>query len=172
METYGLSMYDAQLLTEDRDFAHFAHGILEQSPSAKTAVNLLIGPVRSWMNEMGQPIASYPLTASLLLEVIDLLANNSISFSSASQKLIPHLQEHPQEVAAEAAKALGIIQNNDENYLEALINEVLAEHPDKVEAYKQGKTGLLGMFMGQIMKKSGGKADPKQTSMLLREKLS
>ena len=46
------------------------------------------------------------------------------------------------------------------------------EHPDKVEAYKQGKTGLLGMFMGQIMKKSGGKADPKQTSILLREKLS
>ena len=172
METYGLSMYDAQLLTEDRDFAHFANGILEQAPNAKTAVNLLIGPVRSWMNEMGQSIASYPLSASVLLEVIDLLANNSISFSSASQKLIPHLQEQPQEVAAEAAKALGIIQNNDENYLEALIDEVLAENPDKVEAYKQGKTGLLGMFMGQIMKKSGGKADPKQTSILLREKLS
>ena len=64
------------------------------------------------------------------------------------------------------------IQNNDEKYLEALIDGVLAENQDKVKAYKQGKTGLLGMFMGQIMKKSGGKADPKQTSILLREKLS
>ena len=172
METYGLSMYDAQLLTEDRNFAHFANGILEQSPDAKIAVNLLIGPVRSWMNEMGQPISAYPLSAAILLEVIELLANNLISFSSASQKLIPHLQKHPQEAASEASKALGIIQNNDEKYLEALIDGVLAENQDKVKAYKQGKTGLLGMFMGQIMKKSGGKADPKQTSILLREKLS
>ena len=57
------------------------------------------------------------------------------------------------------------------NTLLGLIEEVLNENPDKVEAYRSGKTGLLGMFMGQIMKKSGGKADPKKTSALLKEKL-
>ena len=88
------------------------------------------------------------------------------------QKLFPALIEAPQKTVTELIQELNLAQTGDDDTLKNLIAEVLDENAAKVDEYKSGKTGLLGMFMGQIMKKSGGKADPKKTNQLLREALN
>ena len=94
-----------------------------------------------------------------------------INFSVAEQKLFPALLTNPKQEVSQLIDTLNLRQTGDEDTLHQLIQEVLDENPHKVEEYKAGKTGLIGMFMGQIMKKSGGKADPKKTKSLLVELL-
>ncbi|MFT5723913.1 MAG: aspartyl-tRNA(Asn)/glutamyl-tRNA(Gln) amidotransferase subunit B, partial [Bacteroidia bacterium] len=94
-----------------------------------------------------------------------------ISNAVGEQTLFPAMIENPEKSARQLAETLNVIQNSDDDFIGALITEVLNAYPDKVEAYKQGKKGLLGLFMGEVMKKSGGKADPKLATQKLREVL-
>ena len=104
-------------------------------------------------------------------ELVELIATNKVSSAIAYQRLFPALLESPKTAALELAQSLNILQNADEGFLEQLIDEVLKQHPDKVKAYQKGKKNLLGMFMGQVMRNSKGKADPKATNQMLIEKL-
>ena len=106
-----------------------------------------------------------------IANIIKLIDEGKLSFASANQKLFPALLEQPTSNPEELAKSLNLIQESDDDFLLDIINEVIAEFPDKLEAYRSGKKGLLGMFMGQIMKRSKGKADPKKTNQLLAQEL-
>ena len=87
------------------------------------------------------------------------------------QKLFPLLIENPSEKALSLAESNNLIQQSNTDTLQTLINEVLSAYPDKVKEFKNGKKGLLGMFVGEVMKKSKGSADPKLTNQLLMEAL-
>ena len=170
-EDLGLSAYDANIISDDKYLAAYYLDIIEHTKNNKAAANWLIGPVKSYLNEKALDIKDFPIAASTIAEIIALIEEGKLNFASASQNLFPALLENPKANVLELAQSLNIIQNSDSGAIEKIVDEVIAENTAKVEEYKSGKTGLMGMFMGQVMRKSGGKADPKIATALLTEKL-
>ncbi|MCB9227359.1 MAG: Asp-tRNA(Asn)/Glu-tRNA(Gln) amidotransferase subunit GatB [Chitinophagales bacterium] len=168
----GLSDYDANILSEDKYEAAYYNDIIKNTDNYKAAANWMIGPVKSYLNEKSVNIQDFPIKASSIAEIISLIEEGKLNFASASQNLFPKLLENSDDKILELAKELNIIQNSDASEIEDIVDKVLASFPDKVEEYKNGKKGLLGMFMGQVMKQSGGKADPKIATQLLNKKLN
>jgi aspartyl-tRNA(Asn)/glutamyl-tRNA(Gln) amidotransferase subunit B len=168
----GLSAYDATIIAEDKYFAQYFLKIVSEGAQAKAAANWMIGPVKSYLNDQAIEIGEFPLRPAQINEIIKLIEDGKLNFASASQKLYPALLEQKDTDILKLAESLNIFQNSDTGEIERIVDEVLAENPDKVEAYKNGKTGLMGMFMGQVMRKSGGKADPKIATKILSKKLS
>lgn len=168
----GLSAYDATIMAEDKYFAQYFLEVVNGGSPAKAAANWMIGPVKSYLNDQAVEIREFPIRPDQISAIIALIEEGKLNFASASQKLYPALLEDTSADLLKLAESLNIIQNSDTGEIERLVDEVLAENPDKVEAYKNGKTGLMGMFMGQVMRKSGGKADPKIATSLLSKKLS
>ncbi|MEZ4928527.1 MAG: hypothetical protein R2777_00740 [Chitinophagales bacterium] len=168
----GLSDYDANILSEDKYEAAYYNDIIKNTYNYKAAANWMIGPVKSYLNEKSVNIQDFPIKASSIAEIISLIEEGKLNFASASQNLFPKLLENADAKILELAKELNIIQNSDASEIEDIVDKVLASFPEKVEEYKNGKKGLLGMFMGQVMKQSGGKADPKIATQLLNKKLN
>ena len=168
----GLSAYDATIIAEDKYFAQYFLKIVSEGAQAKAAANWMIGPVKSYLNDQAIESGEFPLRPAQINEIIKLIEDGKLNFASASQKLYPALLEQKDTDILKLAESLNIIQNSDTGEIERIVDEVLEENPDKVEAYKNGKTGLMGMFMGQVMRKSGGKADPKIATKILSKKLS
>ena len=171
VETYGLPAYDAAQLTENKATAAYFQEACAHTQHYKLVSNWLMGPVKSYLNEAGTEIEDFPLPAEQLAALVELVEQDTVSFSAASQQLFPELVKQPTVAPAELAETLGLIQNSNEDELGQVIDEVLTAFPDKIKEYRQGKKGLMGMFVGQVMKKTQGKADPKLTNRLLAEKL-
>ena len=169
--TLKLSDYDAEVLTEDKHFALYYEELIGLTKSYKTAANWMMGAIKSYLNENALEIKNFPLTPKHIADLIDLIESGAINNSIANQKVFPALIEQPEFSAKELAEKNNWIQESDTGALDGFIEEALSKFPDKVEAYKAGNKNLLGLFMGEVMKASKGKADPKVTSNLLREKL-
>ena len=166
----GLSHADALLLTESKaTVAYFEEAIAQAAP--KTVANWLTGPVRTWMNESKKELSAFPVSPGVLAALIRLVDENKVSHSAAAQKLFPALVERPDVAPLALAEELQLIQQGNSDVLQALIDEVLAAWPDKVKEYKKGKKGLIGLFVGEVMKKSKGQADPKVTNQLVARSL-
>lgn len=171
VNVYQLPPYDAAVLTGDKATALFFEELCQLTPYYKAASNWMMGPVKSYLNELAVPIQQFPLTPKTLADLIALVEEKRISFSAASQRLYPALLKRPEKTPLELVEALQLRQESDASTIQVLVDEVIATYPHKVAAYKNGKKGLLGMFMGEIMKKSKGQADPTLTSELLKQKL-
>jgi aspartyl-tRNA(Asn)/glutamyl-tRNA(Gln) amidotransferase subunit B len=137
----------------------------------KAASNWMMGPVKSYLNELTLHISDFPISPQRLSDLITLVDDGKVSFSVASQKVYPVMLESKEKSPLEIAQSLNLIQESDEGSILPLVEIVLAENPAKVAEYRSGKKGLMGMFMGQVMKKSQGKADPKVATKLLTELL-
>jgi aspartyl-tRNA(Asn)/glutamyl-tRNA(Gln) amidotransferase subunit B len=168
---YGLPEYDASVLTDTREIALYFDALCQYTPNFKAASNWVMGPLKSYLNEQNLPISGFPIMPEQLAGLIGLIDSNKISHSVASQKVFPSMLRQPGLSALAIAESQNLIQESNTDSLQVLINEVLAAHPQKVSEYKKGKKGLLGMFMGEVMKKTGGKADPKLTNELLSKTL-
>lgn len=166
----NLSAYDANILSDDRDFAHYFNELIQFTTNYKAATNFMIGPVKTFLNENASDIIDFPLKPETIAKLIVLVDENKVSFNVASSKLFTALIANEQEPEV-LAKSLNLIQESDEGFIEAIIIDVLAKNEEKVAAYKAGNKNLLGMFMGQVMKASKGKADPKIASKLIQERL-
>lgn len=166
-----LSNYDAQILTDSKDVALYFEKMIAHSNNYKGCVNWLMGEVKGYLNENGIHISKFPISAERLVGMIQLIDDGKISNSIASQKVFPALLEDTSKTAQQIAEEQNLIQEDDSDALMGYIQAAIEAFPDKVEAYKSGKKGLLGLFMGEVMKRSGGKADPKKTNALLREEL-
>ena len=171
VETYQLSAYDAGVLIEDRDIALFFEELCQLTPHYKAAANWIMGPVKAYLNESTLSMQAFPLTPAQMAALIALVEQGQLSFSVASQKLYPALLQQPDQDPLALAQALNLLQESDEGKIRALVDEVLAAYPDKVTAYRNGKKGLLGMLMGEVMKKSQGKVAPQVANELLRGRL-
>ncbi len=169
----GLSDYDANVLIDQKEVAQYFDDLARLLPpsSAKAAANWVMGPVKSYLNERALEISDFPLDPGQLAGIIELIEAGKINYSVASKQLFPHLLEHPQANATGAAEQLGLLTKADAGELEALVQQVLAANPAKVAEYRAGKKSLTGMFMGELMKLTGGKADPKLANQLLRQGL-
>lgn len=167
----GLSEYDAGVLTDDKDIALFFEEVISNTKAYKSAANWIQGAVKGYLNENGIHLSESGIKAKHIVELIELVDGGKISSSKANSNLFPEVIKQPNKSVASLAEDLNLIQDMAEDDISGYIEEVIAAFPDKVAAYKAGNKNLLGMFMGQVMKKSGGKADPKKTNELIRQAL-
>ena len=137
----------------------------------KAIANWMIGPIRATMNEGNIQFQQLSKLIPYLVELVELVETNQLSFSVASTKVLKEMIAHPGS-PKEFAITHNLLQTGSTDDIEKWIDEVLAMHPEKVAEYKKGKKGLLGLFMGEVKKISKGKADPKMTTSLLEQKLA
>jgi len=168
---YHLSDYDASVLTDTKEIALFFDLLCSETSNYKSASNWITGPVKSYLNELTLPIEKFPMGVKTLAEIISLIDSNKISHTAAQQTIFPSLLENPSKTALQIAEEKNLLQESNTDLLQGIVEEVLAKNPAKVAEYKAGKKGLLAMFMGEVMKQTKGKADPKVTSALLTEAL-
>ena len=173
---YGLSTYDAEILTDDKGTALYYESVVAslngpgKGKPYKQAANWVMGDVRSWVNEKGLAIADLPISAERMAGLVELIESGKVSNSLASQKLFPLMLAQPGS-AAELAQANNLLLETDSGAIEAAVRAAMARYPDKVEAYRAGNKGLLGLFMGEVMKASKGKADPKAANETVKRLL-
>ena len=137
----------------------------------KAISNWLMGPVKSWLNEHNLDLDQFALRPKGLADMISLVASDKISFSAASQQLLPLMVAHPDAVAAELAEKHQLLQEGDADLITPIVTAVIEAFPQKVAEYQKGRKGLLGFFVGEVMKRSKGKAEPKKTNELIRKRL-
>jgi aspartyl-tRNA(Asn)/glutamyl-tRNA(Gln) amidotransferase subunit B len=170
-QEFGLSEYDAGVLTDTKEIALYYDELCKYTQNYKGAANWVTGSVKSYLNELQLHIKDFPLQPHAIAEIIALVDANKVSHSVAAKKIFPYMLENPGIPAHQVAEEQNLLQESDSDSLKAIVAEVLAANPQKVEEYKAGKKSLVGMFMGEIMKKTKGKADPKVANQLLQEGL-
>ncbi len=163
---WGLSPYDARVLTGEAALADYFESAVAVGVDPKTAANWVMGDVMASFNETGV----FPVPAASLAALISLVEEGVVSHQAA-KRVYAELVTTPADTPKAAAERLGLIQVRDEGALAAWVTEVLAAHPAEVERYRAGETKLMAFFVGQVMKRSKGKADPKGVQPVLREKL-
>jgi aspartyl-tRNA(Asn)/glutamyl-tRNA(Gln) amidotransferase subunit B len=168
---YQLSDYDAQVLTEDKAYSDYFESITRSTSNYKAAANWMLGPVRSWLNENNKEINEFPVSSDKIAALIKLIDDGKLNFSVASAKIFPELLKAPGKEPEQIAISQNLLQQSDTASIEPIVEKVLEKFADKVTEYKKGKKGLLALFVGEVMKQSKGKADPKVTNELLLEKL-
>jgi aspartyl-tRNA(Asn)/glutamyl-tRNA(Gln) amidotransferase subunit B len=167
----GLSEYDARVLTEDKSVAWYFNELAAITSNYKAAANWVMGEVKSYLNEHGIHISEFPLSPDKIADLISIIESGKVSHSVASQNVFPEMTRYPGLSALEIAEKLNLIQESDEGALRQFAEEALAKYPDKVQAYRSGNKGLLGLFMGEVMKLSNRKADPKAASKIIQQLL-
>lgn len=168
---HKLSEYDALQIIESKEVAAYYNELVKSTANYKGAANWLMGPVKAYINERALGFSEFTLKPARLAEIITLIDAGKISNAAASQRLLPEMIAKPERSAEEVAAELDLLQNSDSGELQQLVDQVLAKFQDKVAEYKNGKTGLLGLFVGEVMKQSKGKADPKLLNQLVKESL-
>lgn len=166
-----LPEYDARVISDEKELAAYFDQIIEHTANYKAAANWMLGPIKSWLNETGEPITALPVLPATIAELIALIDSNQLNFSVASTRVFAALLKEPGKQPLQLARELNLLQDSDESNVAAWIEEVLNKMPDKVAEYKKGKKGLIGLFVGEVKKVSKGKADPKLTNDILLKKL-
>jgi len=170
-QEFGLSPYDSRILADDRDVALYFEAVVACGASVKAAANWITQDIAGYLNSNPEiTINDIALKPEMLGELITLIENSTIS-GKIAKDLLPELLQKggsPKEIVE--TKGLIAISNPDE--LNIIIDKILADNPDKLEQYRAGKTKLQGFFVGQIMKETGGKADPILTNQILNQKLN
>ncbi len=168
MEAFGLSAYDASVLVAERETADYFETVAEGRDS-KLAANWVMSELFGSLNKAELSLSESPVSAPSLGGLIDLIADGTISGRIAKDVFADMFETG--KPAADIVEEKGLKQVSDSGALEAAVAEVMGANPDRVADYRGGNHKLIGWFMGQIMKASGGKANPQMVNQLLREKL-
>lgn len=169
---YGLSEYDAALLSEDKNTALYFDRLATIVSNRKAAANWVIGPVRSWLTSTGSDISHLKISPETLAKLIDLVDKEVLNFTIASQQVFSLLEQTGSNDPRDLAEEHSLLQDNNKQLLQKLIAELILQNQEKAEQYRKGKKGLLSFFMGEVMKATRGKANPKVCQELLRTGLS
>ncbi len=145
--------------------------MLLHTKNYKSAANWLMGDVKSYLNQYGVEMEEFPITASRMADLIALIDAGKVSTSIASQKIFPEMLVKLDATPLQIAETLNLIQDSSEDGISAFIQEVINSNPSEIERYRNGERQLIGFLMGQLMKVSKGKADPKIANELLRKTL-
>jgi aspartyl-tRNA(Asn)/glutamyl-tRNA(Gln) amidotransferase subunit B len=165
----GLSAYDARVLVDEREVAEYFEAAIASGANAKLLANWITQDIAAYLNNHKLGIQDISLKPDNLAELVILIEKGTIS-NKIGKDILPELLEKTQSVK-ELIEKKGLISISDPQAIEKIIDEVILAHPTEVEKYRAGKTSLKGFFIGQVMKKSGGKADPKLTNQLIEQKL-
>lgn len=171
VKDYQLSEYDAAVLTDLKEIALWFNELTKHTKNYKAAANWVMVNVKGYLNENALHISEFCVSPRQLAGLIAIIDEGKVSHSTASQKIFPALVKEPSKSALQIAQELNLIQESNADALQDLVNQAIAKYPEKVSEYKNGKQSLVGLFMGEVMKLSGGKADPKVASKLVKETL-
>ncbi len=167
---FGLSEYNATILTDEKGIALYYNKLCSYTKNYKSAANFVNGSVKSYLNENAIDIYDFSISPEQLASLITTLDDGKISNTVATSKIFPEMLK-TNDLAIEIAENNNWIQQSNSDALNKYIEKAIAKYPEKVDEYKAGKKGLIGLFMGEVMKLSKGQADPKITNQLLRTKL-
>lgn len=170
MQQYDLPLYDADILTSERSLSEYYEATLQAyQGDPKRVSNWIINDLLRMINELGIVAADLNITPPYLAQIIRMVDENQINTSTAKALLdkVQHSAKDPATIVAEE----GLAKVSDVDILESLIQKILAENPDQVTNYRKGKTGLLGWFVGLVMKQTQGKADAQLTRAILEKYL-
>jgi aspartyl-tRNA(Asn)/glutamyl-tRNA(Gln) amidotransferase subunit B len=168
--TYDLPDYDASVLTDARELADYFEAVCAHTTNYKAVSNWIMGPVKGQLTEKMLRDRQFPVSAERLASLITLIDEGTVS-QTAAQQVFTLMVDQPGASPVELAQRSGLIQNRNTDALQTLVEEVLATWPDKVAQYRKGKKNLFGLFVGEVMKKSKGSADPKLVNELLTKTL-
>jgi aspartyl-tRNA(Asn)/glutamyl-tRNA(Gln) amidotransferase subunit B len=171
ISAWYLSEYEAGVITDEKAFSDFFESILIYSNHFKAASNWMLGPIKSWLNENKTEINFFPVSPKKIALLIELVESGKVSFSAASTRIFLQLIKEPQQEPEEIAKSLNLLQQSDTSFIDPMVEEVLNKFADKVKEYQKGKKGLLALFVGEVMKRSAGKADPVLVNKIILDKL-
>lgn len=171
IKEYNLSQYDAMILTSEKGMADFFESVTGSTKNYKSLANWLIGPVQSYLNENNKSIAEFPVAGKSIAEIISLVDNGVINNSGASQQLFPALISNPKADIMQLIDELNLHIDTSADTMGQYIDEVISKYPEKVSEYNKGKKGVLGLFMGEVMRLTNGKIDPKTANKEIIEKL-
>jgi len=168
IDKFNLSPYEANILVSDKETSEYFEKVIENS-DVKLATNWITGELFALLNERDLGITQSPISSENLSKLINLIKNGTISGKIAKTlfELMANGDKDPQKIVEEK----NLKQESDPKVLESLITKVISENPDKLKEYKSGKEKLFGFFVGQVMKISGGKANPKLVNDILKKKL-
>lgn len=167
----GLGEYDARQLADEKATSDYFASVTEHTSQYKSVANWMLGPIRQYLNETGSGFDSFQLEPAALADLVQLVDEGKFNFSVASSRILPVMIEK-RTAALSIAEEMNLLQVSDTSELETWITDALAAMPDKITEYKKGKKGLIGLFVGEVKKRSKGKADPKIVTQLLEEKLN
>jgi aspartyl-tRNA(Asn)/glutamyl-tRNA(Gln) amidotransferase subunit B len=165
----GLSQYDARVLTDERPMAEYFEAAVAAGCDPKAVANWITGDIAAYVNANRLSYATLPLGPAQLAEMVQLIEGGVISGKIAKEILPELLEQGGSAKAIVDQRGLGMI--SDPAAITAIVDALLAAHPDEVEAFRGGKTKLQGFFVGQLMKQTGGKADPKLANQILNARL-
>ena len=170
---YALSEYDAGVLTSTRALADFFEDVTKLSSQPKTAANWIMGDLLRFLKDNNvdlKDLSNSPVSPKMLAGMISLVEKGTISGKIAKTVMeeMYNSGKDPQQIIEE--KGLVQISNTDE--IEKIVNKVIEENPKPVEQYRLGKTGNFGFFVGQVMKATGGRANPQTVNEVLKKKLA
>jgi aspartyl-tRNA(Asn)/glutamyl-tRNA(Gln) amidotransferase subunit B len=176
ISSFQLSEYDATALTEEKALSDYFESIVDPNGSItikpKSAANWMLGPIKSWLNEENKSIDEFPIALVKLIQLIKLVEDNKLSFSVASSKIFPVLIKDANADPLDEAAKMNLIIESNSDYIQPIADAVLLQFKDKVKEYRKGKKGLLALFVGEVIKRSKGKADPKVVNEILNQKLN
>jgi len=169
-QEYELSSYDAGVLVSSRELAEYFETVVKQNVSAKLAANWINGELAAALNKSNLEITESPIKQERLAGLLQRISDNTISGKIA--KTIFEKMWESDKTADEIIEQEGLRQVTDTGAIEKIIDEVMAANPGQLADYRSGKDKLFGFFVGQVMKASGGKANPQQLNDLLKKKLA
>ncbi len=171
-EVFQLASYDAQVICSDKALVNYFEEIIKYTTNYKAAVNWLMGPIKSYLNDHSIELEAFPLSPEKTALLIQLVNDGKVNFSIASTKILSALIQAPQKNPLEVATELNLLQESNNDSVANWVDEVISKMPDKVKEYQSGKKGLIGLFAGEVKKLSKGKADMNVVNKLLAEKLN
>jgi aspartyl-tRNA(Asn)/glutamyl-tRNA(Gln) amidotransferase subunit B len=169
MTAFGLTAYDAGVLTASRELADYFESCVDLQANAKAVSNWVMGEITRALNDSGISIDSCPVSPRLLVELLKLIEGGTIS-GKIAKTVFDEMWRSGKEPAV-IVEEQGLVQVSDSGAIEAIIDEILAREAGQVEEYRSGKDKLFGFFVGQVMKASKGKANPTVVNELLMGKL-
>jgi aspartyl-tRNA(Asn)/glutamyl-tRNA(Gln) amidotransferase subunit B len=171
IEQYQLPAYDAHFLAETREMALYFESVASYTKAYKAIANWLMGPVKSHLNEKGLAIHAFEISAQHLAEIVDLVENGTLTHNLAVHQLFPLCLASPSKKPSQIVDEQGWLTQGAVDELPGFVDAALAAFPDKIKEYHQGKKGLIALFIGEVMKRSKGTADPKRVNQLVSEAL-
>jgi aspartyl-tRNA(Asn)/glutamyl-tRNA(Gln) amidotransferase subunit B len=172
VKEFGLPAYDAHFLADTREMAIYFEETASYSKAYKSISNWLMGPVKSHLNESNQSIVDFELSPKVLAEIIELVEKGTLTHNLAAHQLFPLAILNPDKSPAQLVEQQGWLNAQSGDELVTWVQEAIAAYPDKVKEYQKGKKGLIALFIGEVMKKSRGTADPKRVNQVVSEELA
>ncbi len=170
IEQFGLPKYDADVLTDEKAIADYFDAVAELVEEKKLVSNWVMGEVLRVLKEKKIDVAAFQMKPADLAELLNLIANNTISGKIAKEVFDDMLASGKSAKAIVAEK--GLVQVSDTSIIEKAVDEIIAAHPKEVERYRSGEEKVFGFLVGQLMKAMRGKANPKVANEILKKKLS